>query len=515
VSPLHAPDLGPALSALVDAGFLYEQALYPEAEFAFKHPLTQEVAYRSQLGDHRARIHAGVARAIAELYPDKLDELAALLAGHWERAGESEEAARWSARAGKWAGPIHPAEALRHWRRVRELLYDVEETAETIELRLDACAQLLNYSWRMGISDDELARTLAEAKVLASRNGDLRTLALATGAYGTNRLLTGELDEWQANRAEVERLIEELDDPEFTIGLNGARATGLWICGDIRGALEAAEEMVASSRDDPTFGKSIWGFSGHILNTGIGAVMLAMSGHVVEGASRIEHAAELAREHDEVEALGYTYSLHSWISWISGECEGVVERQSECVEIAERLGNVWSRTIAWASLARAHLLCGHPTDAFTAAEHGLEIARERGIGLASEATMLAVQSEARLGRGEVELAITLGEQGIEAGMRHRTPVFEWLAELAFARACLAAGAKQRGTIEAALARAQQIVDHTGATSLTPFIHVQLAELARVTGDLQGREGELREAERLFTAIGAPLRAGELTPSYAT
>ena len=31
--------------------FVLETPLYPEVEYAFKHPLTQEVAYRSQLGE--------------------------------------------------------------------------------------------------------------------------------------------------------------------------------------------------------------------------------------------------------------------------------------------------------------------------------------------------------------------------------------------------------------------------------------------------------------------------------
>ena len=73
---------------LVAAEFVYEQELYPEALYAFKHPLTQEVAYGSQLGERRAAVHAAVARAIAELYPERLDERAALLAHHWEAAGE-------------------------------------------------------------------------------------------------------------------------------------------------------------------------------------------------------------------------------------------------------------------------------------------------------------------------------------------------------------------------------------------------------------------------------------------
>jgi predicted ATPase len=44
-------ELAAALAALERAEFVYEQALYPVAEYAFKHPLTREVAY---LGARRA-----------------------------------------------------------------------------------------------------------------------------------------------------------------------------------------------------------------------------------------------------------------------------------------------------------------------------------------------------------------------------------------------------------------------------------------------------------------------------
>ncbi len=64
---LDESELEPALRALIAAEFLYEQELYPETIYAFKHPLTQEVAYRSQLGERRAAVHRRVAEALEEL----------------------------------------------------------------------------------------------------------------------------------------------------------------------------------------------------------------------------------------------------------------------------------------------------------------------------------------------------------------------------------------------------------------------------------------------------------------
>jgi class 3 adenylate cyclase len=114
VAELGDGDLPAALHALTSAEFLYQETLYPEVEYSFKHPLTQEVVYRSQLGERRARVHDAVARAIEELESGKLGERAALLAHHWEHAGDAREAARWHQGAAEWVGMNNSAEALRH-----------------------------------------------------------------------------------------------------------------------------------------------------------------------------------------------------------------------------------------------------------------------------------------------------------------------------------------------------------------------------------------------------------------
>ena len=77
---LDREELEPALCELTEDGFLYEAELYPEQVLAFRHPLTREVAYGTQLADRRAATHAAAARATIELEPERHDELAALIA---------------------------------------------------------------------------------------------------------------------------------------------------------------------------------------------------------------------------------------------------------------------------------------------------------------------------------------------------------------------------------------------------------------------------------------------------
>jgi hypothetical protein len=50
---------------------------------------------------------------------------------------------------------------------------------------------------------------------------------------------------------------------------------------------------------------------------------------------------------------------------------------------------------------------------------------------------------------------------------------------------------------------------TGARAFVPFIHVERAALAHLLGDEAVRERELHEAHRLFTEMGAPVRAEQV------
>src|SRR5919197_6141644 len=64
--------LGAALAALQETEFIHEVEPYPRAEYAFRHPLTQEVAYHSQLAERRTRLHAAVAGAIEKPRAERL-----------------------------------------------------------------------------------------------------------------------------------------------------------------------------------------------------------------------------------------------------------------------------------------------------------------------------------------------------------------------------------------------------------------------------------------------------------
>src|SRR5262245_36531600 len=210
-STLMASEITLALAALSEAEFVYEEAVYPEREYAFKHQLTQQVAYDALLRDRRRRTHATVARVLEDLDAAKLDERAALLAHHWDAAGEPFAAARWHARAAEWIGLNDYAAAYAHWQRVRALLGQATESPEASELQARSFLWLLMLGYRVGAFQDEAAAVFAEGKVLLERRSDLRSLALLTDLYGAIRENSGAVREYLELASEATRLADRTD----------------------------------------------------------------------------------------------------------------------------------------------------------------------------------------------------------------------------------------------------------------------------------------------------------------
>jgi hypothetical protein len=86
---------------------------------------------------------------------------------------------------------------------------------------------------------------------------------------------------------------------------------------------------------------------------------------------------------------------------------------------------------------------------------------------------------------------------------------------ALAKAFLANGCRVRRRARSRLrSRKDAWLEMSGAKSYEPVLHVERAELARLTGDDTACQRELREAHRLFLEIGAPIRAAEVAKELA-
>ena len=508
VANLPEEELRAALRELVAAELVYPEGLYPVAEYAFKHPLTQEVAYRSQLAERRARTHERVARAIAETHADKLDERAALLAHHFEAAGERLEAARWHRRAARWLGATHLAEAYAHSRSVVSLLEGLPESAETVPLALEARAAVFSFGWVVGISADEAARLFTEGRALAERAGDPGALAILTAHYAGIKAAHREIDEYVRLSWEAARIAERTGDAALRAAMWPPLARSHLLSGRLREALALTEQALAVVPEDPAFGQLL-GYSPYLNLLQLRANLLAYAGHWPEAAAAFERMIAVAREHGSQGLVAFASSDYGWWAGLLGDPPTALAECRRAVEIAEKLGGQMTRVYAYNALGVAELSAGRASEAVAALEQALGIAREMRTGGEVGLLTLAHLADAQLARGDPACARALAEQAVSEACRHRVLASECFARLVHARVLLS-GEGHAGAA-GALERALALVEETGARCYAPFVRVERARLARLSGDEAGYGQEMRLAHQLFTEMGATGHAEAVEP----
>lgn len=89
-------------------------------QYIFKHALLHEVAYERVLKGDRARLHREIAQWL--IGRDNSDMLSATVSAHYDAAGDTVEAARWHARAGRYAARRSaPRDAVAHLTAARHV----------------------------------------------------------------------------------------------------------------------------------------------------------------------------------------------------------------------------------------------------------------------------------------------------------------------------------------------------------------------------------------------------------
>ena len=191
IAELAEEDLRRGLAHLQAAEFLYETRLFPDLEYAFKHVLTHEVAYRGLLQERRRDLHARIVGAIETLHRDRLSEQAERLAHHALRGEVWDKAVAYLRQAGLRA-TIRGAnrEAIVHLEQALGALPRLPETRETTELAIDLRIDLRNALNPLG-DWARAADHLHEAEVLARTLGDQRRLARIATFMVSQCLVTG------------------------------------------------------------------------------------------------------------------------------------------------------------------------------------------------------------------------------------------------------------------------------------------------------------------------------------
>jgi class 3 adenylate cyclase/tetratricopeptide (TPR) repeat protein len=404
-------ELEGGLKELIGAGFLYEAEIYPERVLAFSHPLTQEVAYGSQLGEQRAKAHAAAAAAMIELNLERHDELGALIAQHLELGGEQLQAARWYARAAHRAGYAHPQDAMRLWAKVSELASELPEDEETSALGVFSRLLQLDYAWRLGMEKDRVEALIGQARAIATRTGDLRSLALLRVLESARPGMELIAEEWIAAIVEAVALADESGDDALRVGIRTAGSYAYVAAGEFAEAERVLDEVLDIAGDDYTMGSGIVigcpiAFAVHFKG-----VLQREQGKFDEADELFDEALRIAAEQGDPETESWTRGQKAFLAAVRGDGETGLAQAERNYELTERLGDVFSRTWALVYLCLNRLELGDGPGALDAIERAERLYRKAmGGGGEAEAWRTALHAQALLAVERVPEALGQAER---------------------------------------------------------------------------------------------------------
>jgi adenylate cyclase len=521
VSSLSGGDVEAGLRTLVDAELVYRTAAHPEEEYTFKHALTEEVAYHSQLNKQRARTHAAVADALIEIDADRLDERSSLIAHHFEASGDLLGAARWNARAAAWAGNTDQVEAARLWRSVRHLTDRLEQEPHVTELGFNARLALLRYYWRLGAATEDgttpyevqAAADYGHALAFAEAAGQPALVVGVRTLYSLVLVFAGSVQEGYEQMPTTVRIADETGDLNLRTLARMPVLYTLYLLGRARDGVAAADEQVALTEEiSRSEGDVVIGASTYADCHQLRIYMRALFGQLDEELIALEEAIAFCTEEDEWEVAVFARRAWAVTADLAGDFpDRGFAHASEARRLADERGGPLLQVVAREGVAVNHAHRAQWQAAIAAADEGLEVCRGRRVPVPSAALLLGTRARAQIGLGNLDAAQADATEAIAAAARCGTRYYEVLARLELARAMLAARAV--GDVERAGAeidQAQTIVEVLGLRALVPQIHQARASLAEAEGDWEGARGALETAQRLYVEVGAYGRAEQLT-----
>ena len=472
VSDLESRQLGEAIDVLARAQWVVavDGAGAGGREYVFKHPLTQEVAYGSQLSERRGRAHRAVAAAIERTYRDRLGERAALLAHHREAAGDKLEAAEWHARAAAWAERTSLDDSRRHWRRVRHLASELDASPERDALATKARFGVLNMAWRLGVSAEDTAEIGAEA---GGGPGQVRMDLVAAGTL----MHSGREREGLEAFRRVSRRVIAAGDPGDVLTASLGVSYASWIAGSLREGVATIDRALAIAGDDPKTGSGVAFLCPLAHALGDRAQQLGYMGEIEKARAESAAAIALAGEQADAETESAAHASRAQVEAEVGDVEAAVAHAALAVAIAERAGNLVHAIAGSTPAAVADARAGRFAEALARAESNLATIREHRVGLYYEPVLLATIARSQLGLGEPGDALAAAEEAVEIMKVRRLATCALSAPIALAQVLIATqGAAARDRIMPVLARAMRVARASGAGAFEPQIRGELAGL---------------------------------------
>ena len=510
IGGLDAAQFSATLERLKSGDFIFETALYPTVEYSFKHPLVHEVAYDKQLRDKREQQHAAAAAGIEALEPERLDELASMLAYHWERANDAANALTWHQRAAYVSGLNDPKSALEHWRKVRSLVDGLEPEPEILSAGARACGQIINIQWRTGGDEAQAEKDFEDGCALAERAGNDTLIAALTGSYASMRgVALGDATGYARLTTEAVRLADRTDDHELQHCMRQFQVWGYLFSGRIGDALDIAKAVLDAIPKDEDYGTR-YAFPPIRWTTLMGsATALSLLGQY--GPSRALFDQGYDATQDVPEMLATAASLDSIMCGLYGDFGRASNSAQTAMTAAENGGTGYARQMARDAMGRNLLQSGDFARASEMALDAMAIAQEENTGGSHHGSIGSLLAEAQIGLGAPDQARATVEATI-VFCNERGLIWDLAPWFALTNACTRL--HDRDAAFDSLARTATLVEQTGSLIYQPYLHEARARFAATFNDGWDGAAEQETALGLFANLGANGHVERLRASSA-
>jgi class 3 adenylate cyclase/tetratricopeptide (TPR) repeat protein len=481
------------LDTLLAAELIERTAPDPEPAHAFRHALLQEAAYGVLLKGERQELHRAVGRVLEEIHVERRDELAAILAHHFERGEDPERALTYLLRAGRHAlarYANHEARELLDRAAVLADSADGIDAASRIALDLDRAQA--GYAF---VPFDETLRLVEGIEPAANELGDPRVLSRLHLLMGRVRSDRGE----GYNASEpLRRSLDEALRLGAAIGDDHVRALPLSIVGSARlNAGDYHEAVELLSEAFPLL-ESFEDHAGAALAGGTLARAHGRLGNFDQARLVGERASALAERSGDANVVLDVLIFLGMVAAERGDLDEAMRLTREGVALADEVGNTYCSLVGNFHLGDQQLRLGRPDDAIASLE------RSRELAAFCDAGSLVSLSDAWLSAARARGGVP-SIDGFDGPLRRARAGDDRYGEALILQ--LRADARLRlpepdraGSVDD-LRAAAGLLEDLGALPALARVLLDLGRALAGAGDQEGAEDATRRAEELAASIG--------------
>ena len=407
--------------------------------FAFRHPLIQDVAYTTQLKARRANLHAAVAVALQAHYSAQPGEFAALVAYHFEAAGQFVQAAVHEAQAAKWLGTTNSAQAFIHWRKVWTLLDGQERSLQVNSPRALAGGHIVFLGWREGISPQEAQQITHEAIELA-HEADTRLVQLLLYAQG--RILQsggGPADDYVACIQKALALSQPGKDVGRIAMLHIALSQAYAWTGLLREGLAASDVAMAGLEKIDSFDREFVDLSVDHWALGIRVRLLIRMARFQQAQTTLEQMLLLDKGQEDPVIGQIAHHLHVELAMCSGQVDKAWHHAEKVSQIATQHASPYSQVFAYWSTGKAQMT-GHDFDAAQQSYVlALQVITQTRVAVEFETEIRVGLAESQLRLGDFKKAVQAAGQALALSRQRNNRLTECKALMVYGGALKSCG----------------------------------------------------------------------------